>query len=415
MTTTDLAALIGMRPFLVLAPHPDDETLGCGGLLAMGERLGLAPAVAILTDGSKSHSAPGWPAARLAGLRRDESLQALRALGLPAERLHFLSEIDGQLEDTEALGAAIARLARKHNARTLFVTDPADSHPDHMAAFRLAVRLVKARAADALVTCPIGQQFEKGDLGRFRRLPIPLDLAAKKRAIAAHQSQTTNLLPPQSGFRLTAAMLKPFRQTHELFRPVFGLPGCLPPDEPGHFDALFDTSDDPWGYTHSPYEQGRHAATIAALGGRRFERAWEAGAASGILTEKLLGSCDKLVATDASPIAAGHAQKRIGSRAEVACMRLPEAAPDGSFDLILLSDMLYYLGLEGVIATAGLCEARLRPKGMLVVVSYLGATDAALTGLEAAEAFRACKWPGLHLLESSAHPGFRLDRYAFAP
>ena len=96
-------------------------------------------------------------------------------------------------------------------------------------------------------------------------------------------------------------------------------------------------------------------------------------------------------------------------------MRLPEAAPDGSFDLILLSDMLYYLGLDGVIATAGLCEARLRPKGMLVVVSYLGATDAALTGLEAAEAFRACKWPGLHLLDSSAHPGFRLDRYAFAP
>jgi hypothetical protein len=92
-------------------------------------------------------------------------------------------------------------------------------------------------------------------------------------------------------------------------------------------------------------------------------------------------------------------------------MVLPDEAPDGPFDLILLSDMLYYLGFAGVVETARLCRERLAPGGTLIVVSWLGETEAALTGIESAELFRACRWPGLSLDMSEQKPGFRLDRY----
>ena len=87
----DDARLAALSPLLVLAPHQDDETLGCGGLLATASRLGLEPRVAYLTDGAASHlGSPTWPRARLARARRREALAALAVLGVPQAQVQFL-------------------------------------------------------------------------------------------------------------------------------------------------------------------------------------------------------------------------------------------------------------------------------------------------------------------------------------
>ncbi len=79
-----------MGPWLMLAPHPDDESLGPGGLIAMLARRGAPPRIAFLTDGSRSHEgAPGWSARRIVGARRREATRALRMLGVRAAAVHL--------------------------------------------------------------------------------------------------------------------------------------------------------------------------------------------------------------------------------------------------------------------------------------------------------------------------------------
>ncbi|MFC7690277.1 PIG-L deacetylase family protein [Paeniroseomonas aquatica] len=87
----DLDSITGGRTTLVLAPHPDDESLGCGGLIAEACARGRPPVVAVLTDGTMSHpNSPSHPAPRLRALREAEAQAAVESLGLGAHRLYFL-------------------------------------------------------------------------------------------------------------------------------------------------------------------------------------------------------------------------------------------------------------------------------------------------------------------------------------
>jgi LmbE family N-acetylglucosaminyl deacetylase len=91
----NLSDVIGPGSCLVLAPHPDDESHRCGGLIARCCVESRPPVVVIVTDGSGSH--PGstrYPPAKLAALRESEAARAVQTLGLPAERLTFLREAD---------------------------------------------------------------------------------------------------------------------------------------------------------------------------------------------------------------------------------------------------------------------------------------------------------------------------------
>lgn len=93
----DAPVLDALSPLLILVPHPDDETLGCGGLIATACSMGLKPRVAYLTDGEASHtSSPTWPPERLAATRRREALDALAVLGVPSTDVLFLGWPDGK-------------------------------------------------------------------------------------------------------------------------------------------------------------------------------------------------------------------------------------------------------------------------------------------------------------------------------
>ena len=98
------------RRSLVVAPHPDDEVLGCGGTIIRIRRLGVPVAIVFLTDGEASH-AGRVPPSELASIRRREATEAAEVLGVPAEQLTFLGFPDGALaEHGPALATRVAEI-----------------------------------------------------------------------------------------------------------------------------------------------------------------------------------------------------------------------------------------------------------------------------------------------------------------
>ncbi len=223
--------VVGREPFLVLSPHPDDETLGCGGLLSLAERAGVRGHVLILTDGSASHpSSPGYPAERLTALRRDEARAALAALGLPEGRLGFLDLRDAATpSEGPAFDAAVDAIAARADAvgaRTLLVTWGRDPHCDHETAFAMA-RAAAARRGLGLLAYPVwGLHLPRGDaldepMPRGFRLDVAAAREQKRIAIDCYPSQMTRMIGDDPGaFCFTEEQLAPFLGAIETFMAV---------------------------------------------------------------------------------------------------------------------------------------------------------------------------------------------------
>lgn len=128
----DCTADLTGRRTLVLSPHPDDEVLGCGGLIASKVHLETPVWIAYLTDGRNGLSDPKEAAA----LREREAREAASALGVPEDHLFFLRFPDGGLSDH--LGTARARirtLVEELGIEDLFAPYGREYHPDHVAAY----------------------------------------------------------------------------------------------------------------------------------------------------------------------------------------------------------------------------------------------------------------------------------------
>ena len=139
---------------MVLAPHPDDESLGCGGLIAQACALNRPPVVVILTDGTGSHpSSLRYPIARLRDLREQESRQAVRILGLPPERIYFLG-----FRDTAAptIRAGV-RLCGECDG-------PLDAHLRLPRSLRTLASRAAQRSRSSTNHCAIGRQHDRSSL-----------------------------------------------------------------------------------------------------------------------------------------------------------------------------------------------------------------------------------------------------------
>ena len=212
-------------PCVVLAPHPDDESLGCGGLIALAAEAGIDVHVAVLTDGSGSH--PGskrFPPAALARLRADEVREAAALLGVTAKRVHLLGARDTRAPhdgpEFARLVETLAGLLRAAGAQTLFTTWRHDPHGDHVAAHAIARHAAASVGARLRCYSVWGRTLDEQDIGPATgvRLDVTSVLARKRAAIAAHRSQTTDLIDddPQ-GFRLTDAFIGMFLGDFEVF------------------------------------------------------------------------------------------------------------------------------------------------------------------------------------------------------
>ncbi len=112
---------------------------------------------------------------------------------------------------------------------------------------------------------------------------------------------------------------------------------------PDYFDRMYAAADDPWGFTTRWYEQRKYALTLAALPQRRFGTALEVGCSVGVLTAALASRCDRLVALDASAAALASARTRVPAEVELVQAAVPGGWPAGTYDLVLLSEVGYYL------------------------------------------------------------------------
>ncbi len=233
MPFTDIATLTERQPILVLAPHADDESLGAGGLIIQACAAGLDVHVAILTDGTKSHPASrSYPADRLRAVREHEAAAAVAVLGLPPERLIFLNYPDAAAprwgKALRDAGDRLAALLRARGIASVFASWQHDPHCDHLAAHRIAVRgcrLTGARLLSYAVwgwTLPPNRPLPWMKV-RGVRLDITAELAVKRRAIACHRSQTTDLIADDpAGFTVPQTLLDLCDRPFEAFLRIRG-------------------------------------------------------------------------------------------------------------------------------------------------------------------------------------------------
>jgi len=179
-----------------------------------------------------------------------------------------------------------------------------------------------------------------------------------------------------------------------------------------YFEGLYAESDDPWNFEASEYEQDKYARTLAVLGERTFRRALEAGASIGVFTEMLADRCDELLAVDVSERAVAAARQRLSGRGNVRVERrtLPEQMPDGPFDLIVASEVLYYFPRKEMLTVLRGFERELAAGGILLAVHWRRKTESyPLQGDEVHELL--VEQTQLLNKESVVEPNYRLDLF----
>ncbi|TGD98328.1 class I SAM-dependent DNA methyltransferase [Methylobacterium nonmethylotrophicum] len=180
---------------------------------------------------------------------------------------------------------------------------------------------------------------------------------------------------------------------------------------PGYFDARYAADPDPWNFADSPYERDKYAATLAALPRPRYASALEVGCSIGVLTAALGPRCDALLALDVAEGALAQARERGRALPGLRFLRaqVPGEWPDGTFDLILLSEVVYYLDAGDVARLAGRVRTSLEPGGDVVLVHWTGETDYPLSGDEAADLFLRATRDHLAVDRQIRTGSYRLD------
>ena len=185
-------------------------------------------------------------------------------------------------------------------------------------------------------------------------------------------------------------------------------------------DAFFEEfygrspDGDPWGFSKFEYERDKYAATLAALPRDRYVAAFEVGCSIGVLTRQLADRCDRLLAVDVAerPLAMARARNADAPNVTIRRARVPENWPEGeTFDLILLSEVLYYFGPDDVGVVADRVLSALRPGGDVVLVHWLPVADPPYpqTGDAAVEGFLAAAGDALAPIAARRESLYRMD------
>ncbi|WP_182086507.1 bifunctional PIG-L family deacetylase/class I SAM-dependent methyltransferase [Aureimonas sp. ME7] len=420
----EVERLIGAGALVVVSPHPDDETIACSGLVLGAVRLGRPVGLVALTDGGHSH--PGsreYPPQRLATIRVEEQRQALAQLGCtPAAELR-LGLPDGASGRDPAFPAAVElviELCRRLGATALAAPHPDDPHPDHHAAAALALEVRRALPSLRILfyevwtrRLPPETPFRDAGLTPFR---VATDPALKARALDEHASQLGRVVrdDPQ-GFVLPPWFLRALDTPMEWVS-WLAMPGAVP--APEHFARLYADDGDPWHARSSAYEAEKREAAVRLLGSRRYERALEAGCGEGHLTAALVqtGVARSGLGVDREPAIVERAARRYGETgAAFRVGSLPDDLPDGPFDLVVFSEVLYFLDEDTLGKLARRLPALLTEGADLLLVSYLGPTDTPLPGREAADFLVASLGSRVTCQEIRETPDYRMERLEWRP
>jgi 2-polyprenyl-3-methyl-5-hydroxy-6-metoxy-1,4-benzoquinol methylase len=178
-----------------------------------------------------------------------------------------------------------------------------------------------------------------------------------------------------------------------------------------HFQRLYRLNPDPWRFNTSRYEQAKYQHTLDALGDRRFASGLEVGCSIGILTRMLAPRCDSLLGIDIVEDPLAEARARCADQPQVRFerMQVPMEWPAGRFDLMVFSEVLYFLSAADI----GLCARHvldsLMPGGTVVLVNWLGQTDDPSPSDAAPDRFIEATKAGLRIARQERHERYRLD------
>jgi LmbE family N-acetylglucosaminyl deacetylase len=372
----DLAALVARCPRVVLiAPHPDDETLALGATLADLAASGIDVTVVVATHGGKG---PG------ATVRRAEGDAAIATLG-PAITARWWDLPDGRLSRCEAQIAD--RLAALAGPDTLLLA-PAeyDGHADHDAVGRAAATVARQTGAH-LLHYPVWlwHWAIPDDLPWVRLRTLAPSLNAqhtKTAALAQHRSQLT---ADADGSPIvgTSVQARALRTLETVLLPAGAdlaarvewaiTTGPTADQIAQPFDAMYRDGDhDPWQLDTSFYERRRHQLVLAVLGRERYDNVLDIGCATGQHSIALRTRANRVTGLDASASALAVAFARGAGDTGLHWRHgtAPHDIPAERFDLIVLSEVAYFLDGPDLLSTLRTVRRALRPGGEIVLADW---------------------------------------------
>jgi trans-aconitate methyltransferase len=178
------------------------------------------------------------------------------------------------------------------------------------------------------------------------------------------------------------------------------------------FEMRYRADPDPWRTLTDPYESHKREQTLAACGEGPFASACDLGAGTGVLAAALAARCDRLLALDGAPTAVAEAQRRLAPfpHAEARVATLPDGLPAAPLDLVVASEILYYLDDGAFHVVLDWLPDALASGGRAVAVHWTGrAPDLRRSADEVGAALATT--PGLRVIEDGAGSteGFRID------
>ncbi|WP_235492721.1 MULTISPECIES: bifunctional PIG-L family deacetylase/class I SAM-dependent methyltransferase [unclassified Leifsonia] len=389
---------------VVLAAHPDDETLGAGGLIENAGRDGARITIVVATDGEGSHPAsPTHTPWQLSRIRRREMRKAIDHLAPDAE-IHHCEIADGRLSEhvDEVTACIVSVIEEAGTSATIVAPWNGDGHPDHRAAAEGA-RAAAEKTGSEFLEYPIwmwhwGRPDDDG-LPWGDMVAIDLDpetRMAKSSALIEHLSQTAPLSDRAGDEAVIGVEMRShFERPFEVF--FSGRHGASPKSEPAgasnsatpkdgasstdaasgtlgrdFFDDFYNGRDDPWGFETRWYEKRKRAIVLASLPTEQYGRTLEVGCSTGKLTEALAARSDSVLGVDIAAAPLRVAEERLAGspHVELRQMQVPEEWPDGRFDLVVLSEVGYYWSPEDLDLALSRAIGALSEDGTLVACHW---------------------------------------------
>lgn len=338
-----------VRRMVVIGAHPDDEALGCAALLATAGQLGLETHVVSYTSGEGSHpSSPTHSPEQLARRRETEFSTAMQQLN-PQATIEFGYLPDGQLHLHEAtLIDHLTELVAIESATLLVAPYSHDGHIDHETLGRIAHQVAED-AGVQLIEYPIWYwhwaQPEDTRWQQWRSLPDPPGLDRQ----ALYDAYPSQLLPlsnaPGDEAIVSPEFLAHFQRGFDTL--IVAERHYDAHDAAAVFDQLHLQKEDPWALATSDYERLKRQALLEMVGSG-YRHALEVGCSIGTLTTGLAERSEQVTALDASTTAIETARRRYGQQAniEFQCLTVPFEWPQGQFDLVVLSEVGYFMSTD---------------------------------------------------------------------
>nr|WP_254281324.1 SAM-dependent methyltransferase [Frigoribacterium sp. VKM Ac-2836] len=320
-------------------------------MIAAAAARGVPVTVVVVTDGAASHPGSATSAESLVATRAEEARVAVELLGHDVELLRW-SIADGAVREARAEITERLRPLLPGPGGLVVAPWRGDGHRDHRVLGEIAAQLVgeAGRAGATLLEYPIwlwhwgSPDHPDVPWPSLRLSPLDADAdAAKRSALAAYVSQRRPLsAAPEDAPVLHPVFERHFARGREVF--VVGDEAAGVATE-ATFDRTHARRADPWRVTTRWYERRKRALTVASLPREHYGSVLEVGCSIGVLTGDLAPAADRLLALDVSSVAVEAARERLADLPHVTVEQADAAAdyPSGPFDLVVLSEVGYYL------------------------------------------------------------------------